>query len=290
MNFSKSKLALAVLIVAAIAFWFHSRKSDQPKNIGTITRGDLVQRVTVAGAIAPNKKSIITAPFNGYVQKLFVKLGQSIKEGEPLFSLSQSLESPERNHPVRAPFSGTVVQIQKSEGEYAKENDLTDFILRIDDFSKFYVLAEAPEIEAVRLKIGQEAVIKASAVPSRSFKGIVREISLAAKADEKWSRSQQVTFNIKIEITDSDQTLRSGMSVLVDVAADKRTNVLTVLHDYVNKEKDEYFVVTAGGQKKPIKVGLQNEQSFEVLEGVSEGEKVQSVDFLKLAEGLDAEK
>lgn len=289
MTFSKSRILILVIIVAAIGYWLVSRKSAQAVNLGSVTRGDVLQRVTVAGAIAPNKRSIITAPFRGYVQKLYVKLGQQVKEGQPLFSLSESLASPENNHPIRAPFSGTVVQVLKSEGEYVKDNDLSDFVLRVDDFSKFFVLAEAPEIEAIRLKEGQEAIIRAAAVVGRSYKGAVREISLAAKTEEKWSRSQQVIFHIKIEVLDADQSLRSGMSVLVDVVAEKRTNVLTLQNDYINKEKEEYFVITADNQRKVIKIGLRNESITEILEGVSENEKVQAVDFLKLAEGQNEE-
>src|SRR3954463_9772173 len=106
MNFSKNKLIILILVVVCIVWiaW-RSKKVDQPQNLGTVTKGDVVQRVTVAGAVWPNKRSIITAPFNGYVQKLYVKLGQTVKEGDPLFSLSQSLENPEQNHPVRAPFA-----------------------------------------------------------------------------------------------------------------------------------------------------------------------------------------
>lgn len=289
MTFSKSRILILVIIIAAIGYWLVSRKSAQAVNLGSVTKADVIQRVTVAGAIAPNKRSIITAPFKGYVQKLYVKLGQEVKEGQPLFSLSESLVSPENNHPIRAPFSGTVVQVLKSEGEYVKDNDLADFVLRVDDFSKFFVLAEAPEIESIRLKEGQEALIRAAAVIDRSYKGVVREISLAAKTEEKWSRSQQVIFQIKIEVSDADQRLRSGMSVLVDVVAEKRSNVLSLQNDYINKEKDEYFVMTPDNQRKVIKIGLRNESITEILDGLTENEKVQAVDFLKLAEGQNEE-
>ena len=287
MTFSKGRIFILIIIVAALGYWMLSKNKAKQVNLGSVTKSDVVQRVTVAGAISPNKRSIITAPFKGYVQKLYVKLGQQVKEGQPLFSLSESLVSPENNHPIRAPFAGTVVQVMKSEGEYVKDNDLSDFVLRIDDFSKFYVLAEAPEIEAIRLKVGQEAIIRAAAVINQSYKGIVREISLAAKTEEKWSRSQQVIFHIKIEVLDSDENLRSGMSVLVDVVTEKRPGVLTLANDYINREKDEYFVITPDGTRKPIKLGLRNESVSEILDGLSEGEKVQAVDFLKMAEGLN---
>jgi multidrug resistance efflux pump len=215
MTFSKSRILILVIIIAAIGYWFLSRKTAQAVNLGSVTKGDVIQRVTVAGAVAPNKRSIITAPFKGYVQNLYVKLGQAVKEGTPLFSLSESLVSPENNHPIRAPFSGTVVQVQKSEGEYVKDNDLTDFVLRIDDFSKFFVLAEAPEIEAIRLKVGQEAIIRAAAVVNRSYKGIVREISLAAKTSQPKPKRSGHAANKLFSISRSKLLMQMKIFALV---------------------------------------------------------------------------
>ena len=83
--------------------------------------------------------------------------------------MTPSLQSNDNPFPLRAPFSGTVVQIEKSEGEFIKEGDIKDFILRIDDTSKMFILANSPEIDRVKVKLNQEAVIKASAIINKQY-------------------------------------------------------------------------------------------------------------------------
>ena len=52
-------------------------------------------------------------------EKIYVKFGQHVKEGDPIVSLEQSLHSQhEEIYPLRAPFEGDVVQILHNEGEY----------------------------------------------------------------------------------------------------------------------------------------------------------------------------
>ena len=87
--------------------------------IGTVKKGDLIQNVTVAGTVFPIRKTTYAPPYNAYVKKIYVKLGQKVKKGDPVVSLEQSLGGVHENvFPMRAPFDGTVVQILHGEGEY----------------------------------------------------------------------------------------------------------------------------------------------------------------------------
>ena len=256
-----------------------SRK-ENTKNSGSAEIKDLIQRATLSGTVIPFRKAIITAPYNGYVKKLYVKTGDSIIKGAPLVSLSQSLQTESEEFPLRSPFSGTVVQIEKSEGEYVKENDTTQFILRIDDTSKVFVNAVAPEIDRVKLKIGQEAIITATAILNKQYKGVIREMSMAAKEKDQWSRSQVVEFSVRIEVTNPDESLKSGMTTLIDVITDKKEKVLFLRHEFIRKEVGEYFVTTINNEKKSLTLGIQNEEGFEVLSGITDKDQLTQVDYL----------
>jgi multidrug efflux pump subunit AcrA (membrane-fusion protein) len=247
-----------------------------------VTKGDLIQRVTIAGSIVPFRKSVITAPYNGYVKKLFVKIGDHVKAGDPLVSINQSLQSSDGVFPLRAPFNGYVVQEGKEEGEFVKEGDAKDFIVRIDDLSKLFIVANSPEIDRVKVKEGQEGIIKASAVSGKTYKGIIRELSNAAKEREEYSRSQVAEFPIRIEILDPDEQLKSGMSVVVDIVTDKKEKVLMLRHEFIRKENDSYFVIMKDKKRRDIKVGIQNEEVFEILDGLREGDFIEQVDFSEL--------
>jgi multidrug efflux pump subunit AcrA (membrane-fusion protein) len=281
---SKSKTLLAVLGLLCLAYFAYShfgQKSDS-SNIGTVTRADLVQRVTIAGTVNPNHKSIISAPYNGYVKKIYVQIGDQVKTGDPIVSVTQSLRGNEEVYPMRAPFPGTVVQILRSEGEYVSTTDATtSSLVRIDDLTKLYVEANAPEIEVAKLRLGQDAIIKASAILDRSYHGKIEHISLAAKEQKDWDKSR-VEFPVLIGITDKDAAIEPGMSVVVDIITSKLSKVLTLRHEFIQKVGDQYYVVTEKGEKKPIDVGLQNEESFEIKKGVAEGDRIRQTDFLSL--------
>ena len=278
-------VGISVPILALIIFFVFFNQAPtaaEKKALGEAKIQDLVQRVTIAGTVSPSRKSIITAPYNGYVKKLFVKVGDVVKQGDPLVAVAQSLQSGDGNFPLRSPFNGTVVQVERSEGEFVRENDSKEFILRIDDTDKLFVLANTSEIDRVKIKEGQEAVIRISAVPDKNFKGVIRELSLAARDKDQWSRSQVSDFPVKIEIIDKDEIIKPGMSAVMDVITAKKEKVLMLRHEYIRREGEKYFVMTASNKRKDITVGLQNEEGFEVLSGISAGEKIKQIDFTEI--------
>ena len=279
-----SWVALSIVVLIGIALTKTSQKT-RTSNIGQVTRGDLVQRVTIAGTVNPNRKTVISAPYNGYVRKLYVHVGDQVRAADPVVSLAQSLRgSAEDVYPLRAPFAGTVVQVLKTEGEYVEQQSSQgggNAMVRIDDLTKIFVEANSPEIEVGKLKLEQEAIIKASAVLGRSYKGKIQHISLAAKEQKDWDKSR-VEFPVVIEIVDKDSQIKPGMSVIADIITNKLINVLTLKHEFIQKDGDKYFVVTEKGEKKNIEVGFQNEEAFEIKSGLSEHEKIRQTDFLSV--------
>ncbi|MGK5085859.1 efflux RND transporter periplasmic adaptor subunit [Bdellovibrionota bacterium FG-1] len=276
-------LFLSALLIGGLALTRTSQKA-QGLNMGAVVRGDLIQRVTISGVVKPNRRTLISPPYNGYIKKMFVEVGQQLKAGDPVVSIAQSLGgNAEEVYPLRAPFAGMVVQVLKTEGEYVEQQGSQggNALVRIDDLTRLFVEASTPEIEVDKLKLGQEAVIKASAVLGRAYTGKIRHISLAAKDQNDWDKSR-VEFPVVIEVTNSDLQLKSGMSVVVDIITNKLTNILTLKHEFLQKDGDKFFVVTENGEKKPIEVGTQNEEVFEVRGGVKEGEKIRQTDFLSI--------
>jgi multidrug efflux pump subunit AcrA (membrane-fusion protein) len=280
-NLFSSGLAACLLIFAAPAC---TKKTPGGTGAGSVKKSDLVQRVTVAGTVVPRKRTVIMPTYAGYVKKVFVKIGDSVQAGDPVVSIVQSLTANVGEvFPLRAPFSGTVVQVLHSDGEWVEERGDSSILVRIDDLSQLFINSDVPEGDMVKIKVGQEVIIKASAILGRSYKGVIREISIAAREKKEWSRTgDRVEYPIRIEVTDKDAMIKPGMSTLIDIIANKHENVLTLRHEYIRKEGEKYFVTLESGEKRPIEVGLQNEESFEVVKGVSEGDQVKQTDFLSL--------
>jgi multidrug efflux pump subunit AcrA (membrane-fusion protein) len=272
--------ANALILPFALLLGACTGKENQAP-LGKVERRDLVQRVTIAGGVIPKRRTLVTAPYDGYVKQLFVKVGDEVKAGQPLVSVTQSLLSTEPVFPLRAPYAGTVVHVQKYEGENVKNADVNGFIMRVDDLSKLYVQANVPEVDRSKLKVGQETLIKASAVTHRSYKGKITELTLAPKEGEG---QNQLEYPLRIEVLDNDKSLGPGMSVVVDIITAKRDAALTLRHEYVTREPDGYFVILENGEKKKIEVGMQNEEAFEITSGLEEGQRVRQIDFAALPE------
>lgn len=289
---SSNKKWIWIILIALIAGggWYYLRGSKAKTQITqqtfVVQKGELLQRVTIAGVIEALKSTQVSAPYDGYVQKIFIKIGDKVKSGDPLISVSQTLQSTESVYPIRAPFSGTVVQLLKTEGQFVRQSTTTDYIVRIDDTSRLFVNASVPEIDIVKIKKGQEAIIKASPILDKSYKGEVRDISLAATLQESYNNRSQAEYLVKLEITDPDEQLKPGMSTILDIIPQKKTDVLIVPHEYIDKQGEKYFVTLKDGTRREIKVGMQNETSVEAMSGVREGDELKQVDFIELGKGL----
>ena len=288
-NFNKWRWILIVgVLILAIGYYFKQKSATKAGAIQTfkVQKGELLQRVTIAGVIEALKTTVVTAPYDGYVQKIFVKIGDKVKEGDPLVSITQSLQATESVYPIRAPFGGTIVQVLKTEGQFVKQGDTKDFLIRLDDISKLYVNASVPEIDIVKIKKGQEAIVKASPILDRIYKGTVKDISLAATLQESYNNRSQAEYLVKLEILDIDEQLKPGMSTVLDIIPAKKSDILTVPHEYIDKQGEKYFVTSKDGSQKEIIVGMQNESIVEIVSGLKEGDEITQVDFINLGNDL----
>lgn len=281
-----SKVGLIVfvlLVIVGAGFAFRKPKASLTEvTMGQAERKDLVQRVTIAGRVVSKKTLIVKPSFSGYVQKVFVKIGDTVKAGDPLVTFSPSLGASESNYPVRAAFSGRVTQVLKNEGEYVTESSDSGIVLKVEDLTQLYVLANVPELDIAKVKLGQKTVIKISSLVGETFAGEISEIALSAQDKERWS-SSSTDFQVRIQITSKTGQILPGMSALCDVVTNRADKVLVLGHEYVQQDDDgNYYVTDAQGQRKKLTLGLQTEEGVEVKSGLSEGEKVRVIDFLNM--------
>lgn len=247
-------------------------------------RGTIESRVTVGGTLVPLRRSVLTAPYNGYLFRYHAGVGDRVKQGQPLVTFTQTLRGAgEEPFPMRAPFDGRVVQKLHEEGEYVETGKEQSGLLRVDDDSRLFVESDVAENDLERLRIGQEAIIRVNAVPDKEYHGKITAIALAATDKQRSSRMQdRIEFPVKLAVTDKDDRLRSGFSVIVDIVVARKENVVMLPHECVERSVDGYRVRLEDGSEREITVGAQDARNVEVLSGVKEGERVRFVDFGEL--------
>lgn len=258
------------------------------KRLGETRKGEITITVTAAGSVYSAKSTAISPPYDGYVKKVFVKIGDQVKTGDPLLSIAESTIA-RRNEifPLRAPFKGTVVEVNANQGEQVKVNSSGydgSGLIRIEDFSSFYVSAELPELDYVKVKKSLAAKIRVSAIIDRTFTGEIVHLNLASKSQDRWDRNK-VVFPVKVALLEKDVRLKPGMSALVDITVASKKEAVLIEHEFIEKKDDKYFVTLENGERVEIELGLQNEIVAEILKGVGEKQKIQQVDFLSGAGG-----
>lgn len=275
---------LLVFIFSTLACSKQKKTKDRDQNLlGQVQVADLIQRVTIAGAVSPLRTTNIAAPYTGYIKKLYVQVGDKVKIGSPIVSIAQSLLGSQPVFPMQSPLDGIVVQINKAEGEFIRENDSKEFILRIDDPTHYIVKADTPEIDRTKVKVGQKAVIKVNAITGKTYEGIIRTIAKAPTVRDSW-RNSTVDYATSVDFLNPDEQVHSGMTTLIDLIVAKKEKVLQLKHEFIQKDQKGYFVLRATGERQDIEVGLQNEEAFEIVKGLKEGDQVKPVDFASLVE------
>lgn len=273
--------SFVILCLALVAMKFSGR-SAKATLTGTVKRQDLTQRVSITGQILPNRRLDVRAPFTGYVAKLFVKIGDRVKAQDPIVTFTQAMTATEASFPVRAAFNGVVTQVLKSEGEYVQENQQEqNLVVRVEDMSDLLVAATVPELDVAKVKIGQEAKVKVSALPGESFTALIEQIHLSAKDKDRWSSSSS-EFQIRARLKTRDPRLYTGLSAVMDVITDSRKNVLSLAHEFIVTSDEKSTVTLMNGEKRSVKLGLMTDEAAEVIDGLKEGDQVKPVDYLSL--------
>ncbi|MEG1448029.1 MAG: efflux RND transporter periplasmic adaptor subunit, partial [Oscillospiraceae bacterium] len=111
--------------------------------------------------------------------------------------------------------------------------------------------------------------------------GHITEISLAANP-------KSGLYNIKA-VTQTNGEMLSGTTVTINLAVEKAENALTIPANAIVYQDGETFVYIAEDGKafkKPIKLGVVTEESAEILEGITDSNKIILTKSAKIANGI----
>lgn len=168
---------------------------------------------------------------------------------------------------IRAPISGIITNIKISSQEHLTGGRELFTLVNI---SQIQVQTKVLESEIGRMKVGREVEIRFSAYPEKVFKGKVKAISPVIDPEDK-------TCKVIVEVANPEGEIKPGMHAEVEIPAEIHKDRLLIPQEavLVRAGRKLAFVVENGLAKwRYIKVGLENEDYAEVLEGVNEGELV----------------
>jgi len=183
---------------------------------------------------------------------------------------------------VTAPLSGILSTLNIKKGDLIASNQIIGTIITNQKIAKISL----NEIDAAKVKVGQNAILSFDALPDLKIKGKVIEISTVGKEEQG-----VVSYDIKISLEEENKDIKPDMSVDAEIIVDKKANVLLIPSAAVKKDKGGNYVEVVKNyklgkenlfkpvaipqnliEKRYIKIGISNDEYTEILEGLNEGE------------------
>jgi len=167
---------------------------------------------------------------------------------------------------VYAPASGVLTELGVREGGQLMSGST---LVQIADLSQVWLIAEVPERDAAKLKVGVNADVMLQSLPGELFKG---KVSYLYPMLDDASR----TLQVRIELPNKDNQLRPGMYASVEFTGQTREALSVPTESIIATGMRKVVIVKEANGYRPveIKTGEAFNDSTEILNGLTLGEKV----------------
>ncbi|MDX6631955.1 MAG: HlyD family secretion protein, partial [Gaiellales bacterium] len=170
---------------------------------------------------------------------------------------------------VRAPSAGTVNALLTAPGAPV---DGATAIVSVMNLTRLAVRVDLSEFDVARVKSGLGARVSVDALGGKAFPG--RVVFTAVAGTDK---DGVVTFPVTVSLKGVHGP-RPGMNVSVRIIVAQRHDVVEVPLDAVSRDEDGATVAVVGADGKSstrvVKLGLANNKSVEIVQGLRAGERV----------------
>ncbi|MFH1394571.1 MAG: efflux RND transporter periplasmic adaptor subunit [Candidatus Omnitrophota bacterium] len=286
---TKNKIGFAViiviLIIAVIIFlrWCNTdEKCGDVKAVIKPVMGEIVSRVATTGVVEPQNRLEIKPSIAGRIDKILVKEGDSVMQGDTLAWMSSTeraalidaarsqsdevlayWEEVYKKTPIISPINGEIIVRAIEPGQTVTTQDA---ILVLSD--RLVVSAQFDETDIGKVELNQKAFITLDAYPEIEIEGVVDHI-----AYESEIVNNVTIYDVDILPNQMPKTLRSGMSVTVEVVEEEKKDVLIVPSKAIHYDGKKEFVMLLEKNGSPRKcyvdTGLSDGKNTEIISGLS---------------------
>ncbi|MBE3590693.1 MAG: efflux RND transporter periplasmic adaptor subunit [Firmicutes bacterium] len=174
---------------------------------------------------------------------------------------------------VTSPVDGVVTAVQVQPGDDAAPGAA---LVQVQSTSRLEVAAAVDEVDIDRVRPGEAAVVRATALPGQAFRGTVASVAPAGQNSQGVS-----TFAVTIDLDPAglaSDGLKAGMSVTADIAVAQKRNVVVVPVEAVIGTGPQAAVRVLDSSGRPVlrrvTVGLTSDTLAEITSGLQPGERV----------------
>jgi multidrug efflux pump subunit AcrA (membrane-fusion protein) len=199
-------------------------------------------------------KSTVQTLFNKF-ERTSIQLKQQYQQAANNYEASLTMTN---DFTIESKIQGTVYSIYKNQGEIISSQQPIAMIGHSNDFIAELLI---DEVDIIKLKKGQTALITIDAYDNRVFKANITKIY-----PQKNNRSQ--TFKVEARFIDAPEKLYPGLSGEANILISEKLNALTIPKTYL---VDKNHVKTDNGLVE-ITTGLESLDLIEVLSGITEND------------------
>lgn len=201
----------------------------------------------------------------------------AVDKAEAAFAMSQAQAEKTaallKYSKILAPFDGVVTERFLDPGAFVPaaatgSNPQNAALFTLMNFDVIRAQTAIPEVDASFVKTGQPVKITVEGAPGKTFEGTVSRFSQAVDSDTR-------SMIVQADLPNPDLVLRPGMYAKVSLGVQEHMEALLVPKPAIVMEKTNSFVfrfLDGKARKTPVKIGFDDGQNIEVLEGLEGGE------------------
>jgi multidrug efflux pump subunit AcrA (membrane-fusion protein) len=180
------------------------------------------------------------------------------KNASKNLAISRVLES---DYILKSKIKGTLYALLKEKGEMVTPQIA---LAVLGSTSEFLLELKVDEYDISKVKLSQLILVSMDSYKGETFEAQVTKIFPIMDSNTK-------SFTIEAKFTKAPPRLYPNLTLEANIILEVKENALIIPRSYLI---DDEFVLNESGDSIPVKVGIRNYQSAEILEGISSSTKI----------------
>jgi len=179
---------------------------------------------------------------------------------------------------ITAPSPGMVIYVRewngKKKGVGSQWSPWDPTVATLPDLTQMESQTYVNEVDVRKIAVGQKVQVSLDSDPSKHLSGTITAV---ANVGEQRPNQDSKVFEVKVEITQADTTLRPGMTTSNAIEIASVPNVLSVPLEAVTTDSGYSYVYKRDGRsivRQMIETGVMNDNEIVVRRGLAQGDQV----------------
>jgi multidrug efflux pump subunit AcrA (membrane-fusion protein) len=234
-----------------------------------VSPGTIEKSVVINGEILARNQVTIYPTVGGRLVETRLGIGDRVNRGDVVAMVDPSRPGEVYSRsPVVSTVSGTVLQAPFSIGDTLSTQSA---VYVVGDLSSLLVETYIPERFVAVVTQGLRASLTLEAMPDETFTAEVFEINPVLDPASR-------TLRIRLRFVKPDPRIKAGMFATISLITNRKTGIPVIPRVSIINTYGSWIVFIADNNnvahRREVKLGLDNEDSVEILDGISMGDLV----------------